>query len=82
MDEYKGTIEGRILDTEDIQKELQPTKITKIEFDNPIIMHQGDSLRVNFVFTPEGMKCDVALETADGKVMIVGEDVEDVVEGQ
>ena len=57
-----------------------PTNITKIEFDNPITMNEGDSLRVNFVYTPDGMKCDVILETADGRKMVVGEDVEDVVE--
>jgi len=78
MSDKRKTIRSVIPDTYGIQKE--PTKITKIEFDNPIIMYEGDSLRVNFVFTPEGMKCDVILETADGRTMVIGEEVEDVVE--
>ena len=78
MEEHRGTIKGIIPDTDGIQANF--TKITKIEFDNPILMQEGDSLRVNFVLAEEGMKCDVILETADGRKMVVGENVEDIIE--
>jgi hypothetical protein len=59
---------------------MEPHKITKIEFEDPIVMHEGDSLRVNFILLAEGMKCDIILETADGKKRVIGEEVEDVIE--
>ena len=61
---------------------IEPQKITKIEFDNPVVMHEGDSLRINFVLTDKGMLCDIILETADGVKIPIGEEVEDVIERQ
>jgi len=58
----------------------KPSKITKIEFDKPVVLYEGDSLHVDFCYMPEGMTCDMILETADGTKTVIGEDVEDVIE--
>lgn len=67
---------------EDLLKVLQklPTQIRKIEFEKPITLNPGDSFRVNFLYTKDGLKCDVILETADGRRIVIGEKVEDVIE--
>jgi hypothetical protein len=60
------------------------TQITKIEFDNPVNMYPGDTLNITFT-RPAGsdeMVCDVVLRTADGQQIVIGENVEDIVDGE
>jgi hypothetical protein len=59
------------------------TRITKIEFDNPIDMYEGDTLSITFVreLGSNDIECKVVLNTADGEEKVIGENVEDVVDG-
>lgn len=59
---------------------MEATKITKIEFDNPVVIHEGEQLVVQFANTPDELMCKCVLVQKDGKVVPVGEDVEDVVD--
>lgn len=60
----------------------KPTSIRKIEFDDPITVNPGESLKVEFTCTSDGMECEVVLTTASGDKIIIGDIVEDIIEDE
>ncbi len=55
---------------------MEATKITKIEFEKPIVIHEGESLVVEFINTPTKIECVCKLIQADGNIVIIGGDTD------
>jgi hypothetical protein len=59
---------------------MKPTSISKIEFGDPITVNPGESLKIEFTYTINGMDCEITLITVDGQKIIVGDCIEDNIE--
>lgn len=58
---------------------MEATKITKIEFDHPVVVHEGEKLVVQFTNLPDELQCKCVLVQKDGTVVPIGQEMEDVV---
>lgn len=59
---------------------MPATQIKKIEFDSPITLQENEQLSTVFLNRPEGVVCKCVLIQANGNRVVIGEDLEDVVE--
>lgn len=61
---------------------MPATQIKKIEFESPITLQENEQLATVFLNRPEGVVCKCVLIQADGNRVIVGDDLEDVIEDE